>query len=375
MKDYFKNALVVTLATVTLFSACKKTNEREVILEREIAGTKGVYVLCEGGMGGDAGVISYYDVEKKTTIKDYYKQVNGKALGETANDLQAYGSKMYCVISGKQGSAESFIDVMSVSTGKTIKRIPFNTTNDGYLPRNITFYKNKAYVTRLDGKISRIDTASLDVDAELQLKNGVDNIAGLEGLAVANGKLYVAGSDHYLYANSLKNKVVVIDLNTFTQTKDITVNHNPQKIAVTATGDLFVTSWGNYSNIQPALQKISSVTDLVTQTESSTDIGAITIVNNKAFVAKDIYTAPSIKMLNIATGKIGNDFVSDGTAISLAYGLTINPFDNSVVVSDSGTSKAFVFSQDGKIKYSFATGSFPQVAVFNYSYKYLYKTL
>ena len=375
MKNYFKNVLAATLIAFTLFSSCKKSNDTEVILEREITGTQGIYVLCEGGMGGDAGVISYYDVVKKTTIKDYYKQVNGKALGETANDLQAYGSKMYCVVSGKQGSAESFVDVMQISTGKTIKRIPFNTTNDGFLPRNITFYKNKAYVSRLDGKISRIDTASLEIDADLQLKSGANNIAGLEGLAVANGKLYVAGSDHYLYTNSLKNKIVVVDLNTFTQTKEITVNHNPQKIAVTSTGDLFVTSWGNYSTIKPALQKISSVTDLITQTEANTDIGAMTVVGNSGWVAKDIYSAPSIKSLNIATGKLGNDLVSDGTAIILAYGLTINPFDNSVVVSDSGASKAFVFTQDGKLKYSFATGSFPQAAVFNYGYKYVYKTL
>ncbi len=375
MKNYFKKVLGATLIVFTLFSSCKKSNEVEVVLEREITNTQGIYVLCEGGMGGDAGVLSYYDVVKKTTIKDYYKQVNGKALGETANDLQAYGSKMYCVVSGKQGSAESFVDVMQISTGKTIKRIPFNTSNEGFLPRNITFYKNKAYVSRLDGKISRIDTASLEIDADLQLKNGADHIAGLEGLAVANGKLYVAGSDHYLYTNNLKNKVVVIDLSTFKQTKEITVNHNPQKIAVTSTGDLFVTSWGNYSSIKPALQKISSVTDLVTQTEVNTDIGAITVKGNNAWVAKDIYTVPSIKSLNLATGKTGNDLVSDGTIITLAYGLTINPFDSSVVVSDSGTSKAFVFNQDGKIKYSFDTGSFPQAAVFNYSYKYVYKTL
>ena len=375
MKNYVKHAVVALVATTALISGCKKDNEREVILEREIAGTKGIYVLSEGGMGGDAGVISYYDAEKKIAVKDYYKQVNGKALGETANDLQAYGSKMYCVISGKQGAAQSFIDVMSVSTGKTIKRIPFNTTADGFLPRNITFYKNKAYVSRLDGKISRIDTASLEVDAELQLKNGSVNAAGLEGVAVANGKLYVAGSDHYLYTNSLKDKVVVIDLASFTQTKNITVNFNPQRLAATSTGDLFVTSWGNYISIKPALQKISSSTDLVIQTENNTDIGAIAIVNDQAFVAKDIFTAPSMKTLNIATGKLGNDFVTDGTNVILTYGLTINPFDNTVVVSDSGASKALVFTKDGKLKYSFGTGSFPQAAVFNYNYNYVYKTL
>lgn len=360
----------------TILTSCKKDNEQEQILERETVGTKGIYLLNEGTMTS-SGSISYYDVDKKTTVKDYYKQINGRELGKVANDLKVYGSKMYCVITGSKAGKDSFVDVMNVNTGKTIKRISFNSETEGFEPRNIVFYQNKAYVSRYDGKISRIDTSSLNIDAaELQLKNGAANAAGLEGLAVANGKLYVSGSDHYLYDNSLNDKIVVIDLATFTKTKEVTVNYNPQKIAVTATGDLLVTSSGNYSNILPALQKISTITDAVTATYNH-NVGPLTISANQIYLITDWNT--NIISFDATTGTAGSSFVKDGTAIATAYGITINPFDQSVVISDANnygaTGKAFVFDKDGKIKYSFETGANPQTAAFVYTYRYVYKTL
>jgi len=366
--NYSKFNVLALAAFALTLSACKK-DRAERSYEKEIV-TKGIYMLNEGTMGNNNSSITYYDVENKTVVADFYEKVNGSKLGETANDLQVYGSKMYCVVTGIGGKAQSFVDVMEVSTGKSIKRIPFNTTNDGFLPRYITFYKNKAYVSRYDGVISRIDTASLTVDADLQLKNGNDNAAGLEGLAVANGKLYVAGSDYYLSSNSLKDKVVVIDLVTFSKTKDITVNYNPQQIAVAATGELFVNSWGNYFNILPALQKINASTDVVTQTESA-DLGVIKIVGNQAWTTQDVYSAPKVTAINIATGKLGASLITDGTAIGTPYGISINPLDQSVAVADSKTSKAFMFGKDGKVKYSFASGSFPKIAAFNYRTRFV----
>lgn len=370
-----RTALGISVLTV-LFTGCKKDNEREILLTQEITGTKGIYILNEGvyNAAGAISSISYYDVAKKTVVKDYYNQVNGKALGKNANDLKQYGSKLYCVVTGPDDKAESFVDVMDVNTGKTIKRIAFNGTTTGYYPRYITFYKNKAYVSRYDGKISRIDTTSLNIDAELQLKNGADNAEALEGVAVANGKLYVAGSSRSDYPKSLNDKVVVVDLNTFATVKQITVNYNPSKIVAADNGDLYVISFGNFGNINAAMQRINSTTDAVTQTEDY-NLQAITIQKDQAWMAKDIYGTPSIKSLNLATGKLGADLITDGTTVGTPYGLTINPFDNSVVVTKSDVSKAAVYSKEGKKLYEFETDSFPKSAAFSYTYKYVYKSL
>lgn len=371
MKNDFKHVALALTATVTLLSACKKDTEREQILGKE---TAGIYVLAEGTMGKNNSAISYYDVETKTVIKNYYKQVNGKDLGESATDLKAYGSKLYCVVSGVQGEAKSFVDVMDLNTGKTIKRISFNSATEGYLPRAIAFHAGKAYVSRYDGKISRIDTASLTIDADLQLKNGAKNAEALEGLVAANGNLYVAGSDFYLYANSLKDKVVVIDLSTFTKTKEITVNHNPQKLAVNMAGDVFVATSGNYSTIQPVLQKISKSTNEITGTYNI-NVGPMAMVGNEAYLSTDWGTG--LISFNTTAGTAGGNVIKDATAVTNVYGITVNPYDQSVVIADamafgSANGKAMVLGQDGKVKYSFETAATPQHAAFRT--KYVYKT-
>ncbi|RWU10236.1 DUF5074 domain-containing protein [Pedobacter chitinilyticus] len=379
--NYLKRtALGISVLTV-LLTGCKKDNEREILLTQEITGVKGIYILNEGTWNGKNASISYYDVAKKTVVKDFYKQANAKDLGNNAIDLKQYGSKLYCVVSGETGKADSFVDIMDINTGKTLKRIAFNATNESYLPRSIAFYKNKAYVSRYDGKISRIDTTSLNIDGELQLKNGADNAAGLEGVAVANGKLYVAGSDHVSYPTSLKNKVVVIDLATFTKAKDITVNANPIKVAANDKGELLVLSAGVYGSVQSAVQKINTSTDVISQTESADDFASIAIYNDQVWTALEVYGgSPKIKSFNIATGKVGANLITDGTAVAKPYGLTVNPYNQNVVVSDaisyagvSGT--AFIFNKEGKKQYEFETGINPQAAAFVYTYKYVYKSL
>lgn len=381
-QQHFKTVMLAFLLGILLMSSCKK--DRTLAPEpkgQEITGTKGIYVLAEGTMGNNNSTLTYYDVATKkvetfyddATKKisaDYFKKINGRPLGETANDLKAYGSKMYCVVAGVQGKAQSFVEVIDIATGKSLKSISFNANGDGQMPRYIAFYKNKAYVSRYDGKISRIDTASLAVDAELQLMNGTSPAGGLEGLAVANGKLYVTNSDHPYYPNGLKNKVTVIDLATFTKTKDIAVSHNPVKIAAAQNGDLLVVTWGDYGAVKPVLQRINSATDAVTASYDY-NVGPIAIYKNKSYLITDWnMNSLTLDLTSGATGKI----ITDATATSTLYGVTVNPFDESVVVADaisfgSDVGKAIVFDKNGKFKYDFATGALPQHAVFNYSYK------
>lgn len=356
----------VALAGTLLLGSCKKDNGGRT---GEIESTASVYVLCEGNLGRANSTITYYNNATGAVDNNYYKTVNGTNLGETANDLQRYGSKIYCVVSGLQGTAQSFVDVMDVKTGKSIKRISFNTANDGYMPRKIAFYQNKAYVTRLDGKVSRIDTASLNIDGELALSEA------LEGLAVSKGKLYIANADYSyspLYKNGKNTVVTVVDLATFTKTKDITVSWNPTKVAAAPNGDIYVACDGNYGNLKPALDRINTTSD--TKVSSNTDYsgyGSLTIGLNSAFVTT---SSSAIRSLDVSTGTPGANFITDGSSVALPYGLTINSFNNDLYVFDaisytSATGKAYCYGSDGKKKFEFTTGLLPQSAVFVYNYK------
>ncbi len=363
------NKQIYALAFILLmaFSSCKKEglNSPKAL---EISSTKGIYMLSEGTTNS---TIAYYDITNNSVEQDIYSKVNISKLGVLANDLQSYGSKMYCVITGAAGGGNSFVDIMNVASGKSLNRISFNSGSNSFMPRYVAFYQDKAYVSRYDGVISRIDTATMAVDSELQLMNGTLKAGALEGIAVANGKLYVTNSSNdYANPNSLKTKVTVIDLATFKKMKDIEVGPNPVKISAASNGDLYTITWNVYGmDNKPTLVRISSATDAVTQTEEY-DLSLINIVKDQAWVAGN----NGIKAINLATTKLGNSLITDNTSINTPYGLTVNPFDNTVIVGDAlnynvTSGKSYVFGTDGKKKYSFATGAFPQHAVFNYNYK------
>jgi hypothetical protein len=362
----FSPLAIVALASTLLLGSCTKDDEYDNH-KGEIESTAGVYVLCEGNYGRGNSTITYYNNATGTVDNNYYKTVNGTNLGETANDLKRYGSKMYCVVSGLQGTTQSFVDVMDAKTGKSIKRISFNTNNDGYIPRKIAFYQNKAYVTRYDGKVSRIDTASLNVDGEVMLSEA------LEGLAVSNGKLYVANSDYsYLYKNGKNTVVSVVDLASFTKIKDITVSWNPTKVAAAPNGDIYVACDGDYANLKPALDRINTTID--TKVSSNADYagyGSLVTGSSNAYVTT---TSSVVRPLDFTTGTPGGNFITDGTSAALIYGLTINDFNKDLYVFDaisysSSTGKVYSYGADGKRKSEFTTGQLPKAAVFVYNYK------
>lgn len=367
---YSKSTLLVLAGSLLLLSACKKDPDEIETTEPEIESTAGVYMLNEGAFGSNNSEITYYDIKSGVTQSNFYKKVNGTDLGENATDLQRYGSKMYCVVSGKT-KGQSFVDVMSVATGKSLKRISFNSTDKAYYPRSVAFYKNKAYVSCYDGNLRRIDTATLAVDADIKLSEY------MEGLTVANDKLYIANSDYNL--TDQVNTVTVVDVNKFTKIKDVTVNNNPVKVATAANGDVYVISYGNYSTIPGKLDRISSTSDTRLTTPSAAGIdysSAINIAGSAAFISVTnpaTYTSV-VKPVNINDGTLGNSFITDATAFGLLYGLTIDPFTKDVYVADaisyiSTTGKAYCFGTNGKKKFDFETGQNPQHAIFIYNYK------
>jgi hypothetical protein len=363
--NYSKTAFVILASCISILSSCSKNDTDG---DYVITGTSGVYMLCEGLYGQNNSDISYYNINTGVTEKNYYKKVNGTDLGETANDLQRYGTKMYCVVTGIKGTVQSYVDVMDVATAKTIKRISFNSGTTGFCPRSIAFYQNKAYVSCYDSKVRRIDTASLTIDGEVTLSEG------LEGVVVTNGKLYVANSDHYQFNKGLKNVISVINLSTFTKTKDIIVTYNPLKVAADAVGKVYVISTGDYGAINPSLDVISSVTDTKIQSEAGVDdYSVIDYAGNIGVLTTDIYTTKAtIKMIDPATGKPGRQFITDATPVTTFYGLTIDRLNNDVYVGDANgynatTGKAICFGANGKMKFSFETAGLPQHAVFTYN--------
>ena len=360
----FTKSLLLLFAASLGLSSCKK--DRGTIP----AELRGIYVLNEGSFSipENNSSITYHEIETNITVADYFKSQNGVDLGTNANDLQQYGDKMYCVVTGADATPnDSYVEVMNLSNGKSVKRIPFYNAGGDFSARFIRFYKDKAYVSSYDGYISKIDIASLTIESRLKVGGA------LEGLTIANGKLYVTNSNHVTYATSNNTSVSVVDLGTFTKKMDIPVSFNPTRIVGTANGDLYTLTMGSYASpyIAPAMDKLNSTSDVKVQSYDQ-NLMAIASNNNNVYVITGDYPTPLIKSLNTSSGALGADIITDGTVVASPNGISVNVQNNDICIADANnyvsSGKLLVFGSNGAKKMEFPTGVTPSMAVFNYSY-------
>ena len=194
--------------------------------------TVGAYILNTGNWGGNDASIQYLDIEKGTVSADLYAAANNEGLGDLGQDLCLYGSKLYATVSGS-----SKIVIMDKNC-KVIKSIPLtNAENQPINPRYMTAVDGNVYFTAYDGTVSRLDTLSMSITGSVEVGDHP------EALTNANGKLYVNISGY-----GSGKTVAVIDLTTFTKTKDIETVLNPYTQCITGDdGYVYVVSNGNYA--------------------------------------------------------------------------------------------------------------------------------
>lgn len=193
----------------------------------------GLYVLCEGNMGSNKARLDYINLEKGDYYANWYGAQNPKQLkelGDVGNDIQVYGGKLYAVI-----NCSHKVEVMD----RKARRI---TQIDIPNCRYMAFKGDKLYVSAYVGSIAdpdllgsvfEIDTASMTIKREVKVGHQPDEIC------VVGDQLYVCNSGGYLI-NRHDSTVSVIDLASFTQTQQIVVGKNPQRLRADSRGQLWV---------------------------------------------------------------------------------------------------------------------------------------
>ena len=226
-------------ASLILFTACPGPEPPEPPVPVDTH-ADGLYILNEGTFQHNNSTITYYNFETGAITEDIFLEANHRGLGDTGNDLQRYGSKLYAVVNNSNR-----LEVMNFEDAKSIKSINL----DGKQPRYICFYGSKAYVSCFDGDVVRIDTATLEVDGTVRCGRNP------EGICVCNHKLYVANSGGLDNPN-YDNTVSVIDPTTFTVTNTVTVGINPSVVANYNDRYVILVSRGDYMNVPYKLLKI-----------------------------------------------------------------------------------------------------------------------
>jgi len=351
MKRILTKILPLLLITLACDPEPVLLEQSQVIAD---AGHSGVYVLSEGLFNQNNSTLSWIDF---TTGKadswtsatgrsfDVFEKVNGRRIGDTANDMILYGSRIYIVV-----SESSTIEILDAATCSSLKQISLSRNGKASQPRYLTAHDGFVYVCCFDSTVTRIDTLTMTADATIKVGRNPD------GICYANGKLYVSNSGG-LEPHNPDNTVSVIDIATFTEDKRITVRSNPGSIYADG-NSVYVVSRGIFDygtmDYDSRLHRIDTQTDEVTATYDIPILN-MDIVDGKAWFY-GYGAGGTIQVLDLATGRIlDSDFITDGTRVECPYAIKVEPTTHKVYVCDAldyvTPGSLLCFSPDGRLLY------------------------
>ncbi|MDR1718661.1 MAG: hypothetical protein LBR67_00870 [Dysgonamonadaceae bacterium] len=331
---------------VGIFFACDDPTVEETVVPK--TSNSGVFILFQGSWGKNNAGITYYDLETKETTFDLTKG----SLGDNAMDMLHYGSKLYVTV-----SESSVLTVMDIANKTVIRRISLNDeSGNPRNPRYLACHEGKLFVSTYDGHVLRMDTTNHQVEATVAVGPNP------EGIAVAQGKLYVANSGGYL--PNYHNTVSVVDLATFKEERTITVGLNPVVLKADQYGDIYLTYNGNYFDIPSGFQRIDTKTHSVYPMDQI-QASNFTIVGDSCYFYGVQYdenwaTACNFGIFDVKTEALLSDpVITDGTKINTAYGIGVDPFTKWVYISDTdyqNPATIQVFNPQGKKQTSIEAG-------------------
>lgn len=234
----FATHAVATLVLVGTLVACAEDDgmvddtPKPVQPQNEVA-----YVVNQGSMySGIPGSLDALSLTDGTYAANVFETNNRQSLGDSPQSGVAYGSRVYVAVFGSN---------LVWAINRTNGLIEAQITTAA--PEDICAADGAVYVSNNDGFVSRIDTTTLQVDAQLAVGPNPAH------LTIANGCLYVSISDGYNYDGGYANgcRVAKVRLSDFTKTADIAVGINPGPIVADAKGRVFVVARGNYADVLP----------------------------------------------------------------------------------------------------------------------------
>ena len=173
---------------------------------------------------------SHCTILKPGMLRETCSNVNGRQLGDVAQDIVRNGNELYISVNCSQ---VVFVTDLELNVIGEVKAEEGETRLS---PRSLAVSDGKVYVTYSEGwlgEISRKDGYSVRLTAVGSYP---------EGLCIRGGRAYVANSGY-----GYDNTVSVVDLDSFREIERLEVNSNPQSLVADAAGKyLYVCSWDTY---------------------------------------------------------------------------------------------------------------------------------
>ena len=371
---------IFILILLTLLAACRTIEPVPSSEETPVGGgdsgpIAGFFLLNEGNMGSNKCTLDYYDYASGIYKKNIYAERNPgvvQELGDVGNDMAIYGGKLWAVV-----NCSNLVEVMDAATARHIGQVSIPNC------RYLAFKDGYAYVSSYAGPmeidpnyrlgyVARVDTATLQVKDTC--------VVGYqpEEMVIAGNKLYVANSGGYRVPD-YDNTVSVIDLGSFKEIKKIEVAPNLHRMELDAYGKIWVSSRGDYYDIQPMTYIIDTESDEVIECMELLAATDMTLCGDSLYVysnawsyitqTSDVnYAVVDVKSHRVVTRR----FITDGTDAQFQnpYGLAVNPETHEIFVTDARDyitpGKVYCYSPEGRLKWSANTGDIPSRIVFTH---------
>lgn len=332
------NKSILFLSICMTLVSCAATSKEDMNPTSE-----GTYILNNGNWGGNDSNIGIYDPVGKTFTSNAFFSANGQKLGDLGQDIIRHGENVYIAVNGSQ---TIFVTDVYLNIVQQI-----NAVKDGsrLSPRAFASSGEKLYVTYYEGYVGEISS-----EQEVRLCQVGPNP---EGIAAAGNRLYIANSGGMSYPQ-YNNTVSVVSTASFTETESLEVNVNPANVEASSDGAyIYVSSFGNYSDIPAKLQVIDASTGKVSDLEYES-VSAIAKGNDDTLYIlcggydENWNPLPGAvykhdMKSNLSLGR----FVTDGTVMPNAYSISATS-DGYVYVGCSDyktTGDVYVFTSEGKL--------------------------
>ncbi len=342
--------LIKILFIFSVFFGIISCEKEKPVVEPEVESLKnGILVLNEGLFQLNNASLSWVNLNDLTVNSSFFQQKTGRNLGDTGNDMQRYGGKIYVIV-----NVSSTLEVLDALTGKSIKQIDFKQGNQGKQPRFISFFGSKAFVTCFDGYVDVLDTASLLIESRIPVGLNPDQI-------ISSNQDIIVSNSGGLNAPSMDSTLSFINPSTLFEQK-ITVGKNPGQLEI-INNLLFVIVRGNYSTILPSLKKIDLTSKQIVETYPI-QVQLIEKLQDQLLI---VYLENQVQKLGIFDPETGNwinsNFI-DLSQIETLYQIHFDEGSEKIYLMDAqgytNTGKLLEFSKTGNKIREYAVGLNPK---------------
>lgn len=374
-----KKITLLVFAAATLFACVKVENASEMdgftgtnvkVGDNGVSSNAKLLILNEGAFPG-ASTLDVLSFSGQKYYADIYGQANPEdeqGLGNTGNDIILAGNRIWIALNASNRVVGINPKTFQLEIDLGVPSPRSLAADDSFL--YVTSYGAAIYGgAPVEGALYRFSLS--DLRDLLIISVGYQP----EGIAIENGKIYVANSGGYNYVHD--NRVTVIDQSSFTYIKDYELPVTNLNMVRNSAGKIWVSTYGESTWTQNAggewVQAVSAPMSLVSLSQD----GSIKVVDgvhaDKITECDGIVYALGnnaemtggwdycLYKVNAETQKVetvhfaGTDLAN----VSYPYCILINQYTSDILIADasfSGDSTLWCFTSDYKLKWSVQTG-------------------